>query len=170
MNVIFLDFDGVINSMDFESYKLAVNRLRLRVPTIGEFNAQNKYFSRLIITYLNLLGIFDCKIVVTSSWRYGRSIDNLNELLFSHGCILPVIGKTKEEDNQGVIDHREIRGDEIKEYLDKHPEITNFVVIDDVDDGISGLFPDNFIHTDGQYGFSGNNLLRAVRIFQKDRA
>lgn len=54
------------------------------------------------------------------------------------------------------------RGEEIKAYLNEHPEIDEYIIVDDEDD----LLPEQrqkFIQTDGYVGFG----LRELELFEK---
>ena len=121
MKVIFLDFDGVLNS---EQFVRMLYRQNKRGGLCKEFCP---------IASSNLLHILtevpDCKIVVSSSWRIGMSVEDLQTLLFEN-CDVPkerVIDKTAYLNDVP-------RGLEIQDWLDKHPEVTHFVIVDDDSD------------------------------------
>jgi len=74
-------------------------------------------------------------VVVSSSWRHGRTSAQLHGLLRSRGFVGVVLDKTMDwgETENGVF-AGEQRGDEIHEWLDRHPEVGSFIVLDDDDD------------------------------------
>lgn len=105
MKVIFLDFDGVI------------------VTAHDRFTAGDK----LCIDILNeITDKTGAKIVVSSTWRLGSSVDELRELLKSWEVKGEVIGKTPKLKGE--------RGYEISAWLKDYPEVTEFVILDDDSD------------------------------------
>ena len=120
MNVLFLDYDGVVNTPMWNEdgtrcrygmpYDNKVNNFQA-VQWVSEFCARCKY-----------------DIVVTSTWRkYG----NWKQCLIAGGLRegIEVLGKTEDLSDIGGK-----RGDEIKLYLDTHPEIRYYVIADDKDE------------------------------------
>ena len=110
MKVIFLDMDGVLNSdayfdkiknQDIEGIESDVD-----VKTV-----------RLLKKCVDETG---ANVVVTASARYRRIGSGLMELLAQNGI---------HADRTPLI--RNERGIEIKKYLSEHPEIEDFVILDD---------------------------------------
>jgi hypothetical protein len=102
---VFLDFDGVI------------------VTAHDGFTNGDQY----CVWHLNrITKDTDAKIVVSSSWRCGMSVPELQELLSKWGVTGEVIDKTPRLNGQ--------RGHEIQAWLDQHPEVTDFVILDDDSD------------------------------------
>ena len=66
----------------------------------------------------------EADVVVSSTWRYGRGVDDLQTILEAQGFIGCVIDKTPV-DLGGVS-----RGDEIAAWLAEHP-VDGYVIIDD---------------------------------------
>lgn len=102
---------------------------------------------------------FDYDIVVTSTWRFR---DNYRECLINGGLRndIEVLGKTPSLRDVS-------RGTEIKAYLDEHPEITYYVIVDDEAD----MLPEqmgHFIMTDGDVGFTIKDFKKFKEIFNKD--
>lgn len=115
MKVIFLDFDGVLNSykylMNSETYGVAIDPSRM-------------------VLLKQIVDAANAKIVLSTSWREHWSKDLtgcnstgvlINNIFSEYG--LQVYDKTPE-----LHTRREI---EIKSWLDRHPEVKNFVVLDD---------------------------------------
>lgn len=132
MKVIFLDFDGVLNSSAsfiMESRKTAAER---GMPV-------NKTLDRTCCS--NFQYILDktpgLKIVISSTWRELFELDWLKEHLKSYGIDSSlVIDKTPSLMGRGW--DRADRGEEINAWLKEHPEVTKFVVLDDnyIGDGL----------------------------------
>jgi hypothetical protein len=102
---------------------------------------------------------FGYDIVVTSTWRLW---DNYKECLINGGLRpgIEVLGRT--DSIRGVC-----RGAEIKKYLDEHPEILYYVIVDDEAD----MLPEqmgHFIRTNGDTGFNLSEFKRFEKIFLKD--
>ena len=119
MNVIFLDFDGVINTFNSNLYPLeSSDAVENRVKILSEIC--HKY---------------DCKIVIESSHKSSfdpvtleTDVEWMQELfeLFKKYDI-EVIGITPE------VSDTIWKEDEILLYLERHPEVEHFCVIDDDD-------------------------------------
>lgn len=102
---------------------------------------------------------FDYDIVVTSTWRLH---DNYKECLINGGLRpgIKILGKTPRLAGQP-------RGAEIKAYLEEHPEILHYVIVDDEAD----ILPEqcsHFIMTDGDTGFSLSDFEKFEEIFIRD--
>lgn len=102
---------------------------------------------------------FDYDIVVTSTWRLH---DNYKECLINGGLRagIEVLGRT--DSIRGVC-----RGAEIKKYIDEHPEIQYYVIVDDEAD----ILPEqrsHFIRTNGDTGFNLSEFQQFEEIFNKD--
>ena len=115
MKVIFLDFDGVLNSakylLNHEGYGVVIDPERMR----------------LLKQIVDTTG---ARVVLSTSWREHWEKDptkcNNTGVLINDifgNCGLQIWDKTPE-----LHTRREI---EIKSWLDKHPEVKNFVVLDD---------------------------------------
>lgn len=114
MNIVFLDYDGVVNSLMFQPDK--------ENPYFN-FPHHNKVNNYQAVKWLErLCKEFDAKIVVTSTWRLG---DNYKECLYNGGLSreIEILGKT---DNFGVK-----RIDEINRWLNEHPNVNRYVILDD---------------------------------------
>lgn len=124
-------------------------------------------FDQKAIKVLNgILEETGAEIVVSSDWRLFANLDELKEYYLSQGIIKGPVGVTKKlgEFDEPVDfpwsrnwDLEQTRSLEIKQYLIDHPEITNWVAVDDLDMGINGKHYsvefthdwglENFVHT-----------------------
>lgn len=115
MKVIFLDFDGVLNSSKYllrcEAHGVAIDPSRM-------------------ILLKQIVDATNAKIVLSTSWREhwsknSRECDSIgvliNDIFSKYGLL--IWDKTPELHAR--------REKEIKSWLDKHPEVKNFVVLDD---------------------------------------
>lgn len=121
MKIVFLDFDGVLNSMaDFN------------------FKTTSSLFDAPYIARLNAIVVQSgAKVVISSSWRVNHSLDELRKLLHAAGFQGDVIDCTpifQYDTVQGLCDIGEIRSAEIRAWMDAHPvPIASFVVLDDLE-------------------------------------
>ena len=154
MGIIFLDYDGVVNTLLFEPGK---DKPRYCFPRDGRVNNYQA------IRWLNkLCKETDAKIVVTSTWR---SESNYKECLYNGGLDkgVEVIGKTPDL-------CRLSRADEIREYINTHQDLfgDGFVIIDD-EKSAGSLSPSRFVKCDTVRGFGLIEYLGALKILQKWR-
>lgn len=145
MKVLFLDFDGVIN-------------------TFMHFSHEGNFSKAACKNVQSLLDkVPDLKVVISSSWRkFGLDFDK-NILL--HNCIdsKRVIGVTEDEKHDGKGD----RGYHIRNWLKDHPEVTAFVIVDDESD-MDELF-DKLVKTNGFVGMTEKDVQSAIDILNKQK-
>ena len=127
MNIIFLDFDGVLNSDRY-------------IRTHGYFGILLD--PRCLTLLKDIADACHAKIVLTTSWRTHWSANaeecndmgkEINEIFSEYGLSVydktPRLGYSREE--------------EIQTWLTDNPDVTNFVVLDDMfleDDFLEGHF------------------------------
>lgn len=150
MNVIFLDYDGVVN-----------------IPMWNEdgthcqynFPKDNKVNNFQAVQWISeFCQKYDYHIVVTSTWRMDR---NYKECLTNGGLRegIEILGRTESLWEQS-------RGEEIKLYIDSHPEIERYIIIDDEDDILEDQRP-YFVQTDMTRGFGMSDFFQCERIHKK---
>lgn len=122
MKILFLDFDGVLNSSEF------FERSRLR--EIGETDKEHK-LSMLDPKAVGLLNKIieetGCEVVISSTWRLGNKLEFLVNLLVVKG-----LNKDFRRNFIGVTPRiaGSERGHEIQKWLDENPA-EKFVILDD---------------------------------------
>ena len=135
MKVIFLDFDGVLNSAASFGYE---ERFRDRNPN-KVLGPVNQTLCNVCTSNFQLIleHFPEVKVVISSTWRNLFPLDWLRNHLAGYGIDSSrVIDKTPGTD-WGY------RGEEIQAWLDKHPEVKTNVVLDDNE--IGGGIPDERI-------------------------
>ena len=139
MKVIFLDVDGVLNSVqDRFSWTLESDKhLMLLACIVRRTNA---------------------KIVVSSSWRNYDLLDTLKERL--NDFSMSIYDKTCYSEHG-------IRGLEIKERLDNHRDVESFVILDDEDFDIKSYFPNNLVKTSTKAGLQKKDAEKCIAILSK---
>lgn len=142
---IFLDFDGVLNS---NQYFKSLNKKSIYQPNI------NKMFDPEAINLLNILiEKTGANVVISSSWKFGHSLDELNNLLNLVGAKFRAIDTTPN------IGHR---AEEIQTYLNNHQDIVDFIIIDDLLDMGHFTNSDRLIKTCWEFGFTKWHLEKAL--------
>lgn len=158
---IFLDFDGVLNHENF------LRKLRGRKITYSSGRElvlmQEQICDKNISCLREALNqLPDLKIVISSAWRLGYKLENLQELLKINQINNEVIGVTPS------LGSGAIRGDEIKAYLKDHPKITQFLVIDDnsVFD-LGDPYMKNFLKTSPFTGLTPDDTTSIINFFKE---
>ena len=144
MKIIFLDIDGVLNSIDSMLSLHGCNESKL------------DHVSVMLLK--RLCEQTDAKIVISSTWRRSRATKDFIEMFAKHHNWFdaPVISRTPVLNTE--------RGHEIQEWLDSHPEVPNFVILDDDSDMLDSQL-DNFVHVSNVNGFRSKHFCKALRIF-----
>lgn len=143
MKVIFLDIDGVVNSLRSCA---AYGGTPLVLDELDMFDHVALCMVR------NLCSYGDIQIVLSSTWRKFNKVEDL-----AQGLDLPIVAATPFI--QGAI-----RGIEIKAWLDANPEVSCYAILDDDVD----MLPEQlgkFVQVDRNNGLSWENFLRLCEIF-----
>jgi len=142
MKVAFLDVDGVLNTnrtcIAYGGYARNCEQIeRLDPVAIG-----------LIKNICNAAG---ASIVLSSVWR-----KHADWVEFGPKTGLPVIDRTKSLCSG-------IRGEEIEEWLERHPEVTHYAIIDDSSDLLSHHFG-RFVKTSFKDGFTWQHAEQLAKL------
>ena len=179
--ILFLDIDGVINSVSGVLYHREIVKRDENGPTITTENVQGWLagdFSHDALANLHyIVEESKCKIVISSTWRHGTPLEEMKS--WFKGIPLleeAVIGKTTSEQVTGTREDKSKfsvnvpRGVEIDTWLNKHRVKTyrsnQFVILDDDSD----MWPHhkNFVQTNGYNGLTHTDAIKAVGLFKKD--
>jgi hypothetical protein len=147
LKIIFLDIDGVLNS---DEYYRSVDR------------AKNDWsrFDPIAVDYIKkLVTEFSAKLVITSTWRFGAVKQLDNELNKSH------LNKHLHKDWQTPKTHPSHRGTEIKMWLDNHPEVNNYLILDDDSNMLKDQLP-HFVQTNLMSGMNNDIFIKSKEILQ----
>ena len=147
MKVVFLDYDGVVNTPMWDRE----GHIDYNHPSNGKVNNYQA------IMWLNeLLCKTGASIVVTSTWRFCCHKDKTyQDCLYNAGLKekYKILGCTP------VFGYPMRRKDEIEQYLNDHPEIDNFVILDD-----EYVYDGHLVQCDPYYGFGYRECIRAIEI------
>ena len=155
MKVIFLDNDGVIclsNNWGGRSKKWA--KYRSKNPETSRYiddapvEVRFDDFDKKSIKVLNeILEETGAEIVVSSDWKCHANLEELGEYFLSQGILKKPVGVTKllgqcnQPENYPWLrkwDVEQSRSLEILQYLFDHPEVSQWVAVDDLDMGKNG--------------------------------
>lgn len=145
MRVLFLDIDGVLNSMRTCT---AFGGWPHRLQHIQAFD---QVAIRLLQRLCDSSGV---QIVLSSAWRGSEPIK-----AFADAFGLPIISETPHLLGQP-------RGAEIAAWLAEHPEVDQFAIIDDDPDMLPEQLP-RFIQTDAEEGMSWANFRALCLLFNE---
>lgn len=155
LNIIFLDFDGVLDTAFYDSYLEQHN-----IPSCDE--SGRPIFDPVCTRYLKqIVEITHAQIVVSSDWKYYDSLEDLRKMWEERqmpGSLLDVTPNIKIS-----------RGAEISEWLNGMTNISNYVIIDDL--GIENFNEDQLDHlvTVNPYcGIDEYICLHAIDILNKN--
>lgn len=172
MKLIFLDIDGVLNHELW---------FKERFNSLKKSHGDEKFFDPKSVGLLNfILSETDAKIVVSSSWRLGRSVDDLKEI-FSKVGVDPslIIDKTPMLSFQDLkINNQEYhysvpRGCEIKAWMECNKNIlgdkiskVRYIILDDDSDMLFWQ-RNNYLQVDSYCGLTYNLAHKAIQILNR---
>jgi hypothetical protein len=141
MKVIFLDIDGVITS-----------------ARIGWFT-----YDMYAVNYINwLCEQINAKVVISSTWR--KSYEK--EFFAEHFKYLHDDWRTKVLPRIKMSESVP-RGAEIKEWMDRHPDVDDYLILDDDSDMLDSQ-KDRFVKTDTYNGLMFEHIIKIRDIFSKE--
>ena len=168
--IIFLDIDGVLNHQLFYEEKTQAERYK----EVGHPDCDLD--DKAIDLINDLVKDTGAEIVISSTWRKGKSIEFLQELLDKHGLKAKIIGKTPVywfgsecEANGSVSRGEEIAG-WMKKYVDEKKigwSDLSYVILDDDSDMLYRQ-RNRFLIIDGYCGITYNIVYKAKRILNNE--
>lgn len=133
MKILFLDIDGVVNC---STTGLDPNG----------FLGIDKYMAFLVG---KIVMQTECKIVLSSSWKHGKEAkEQVKKQVYKFIDITP--------DCPGD------RGNEIKAWLDDHPEVTKYAILDDDSDMLKEQLP-SFFQTTWKTGLTDEIMYKVIK-------
>lgn len=161
MKIIFLDIDGVLNSLQWDqSKKLSEDRFRDANRSIFDRTCEEIDPAALMLLKDFVLK-HDIKIVISSSWRiitpYKRMIEIFAKICWRNA---PVIGETPVINEIGSI-----RGNEIDLFLaTMHEKVEKYAILDDSSDMTIFQKESHFVQTDWSWGLQEIHIRRLKDI------
>lgn len=160
MKVIFLDFDGVLNSS--ASFVMEKRIREKQYLTKKKLCPINETLCHVCTSNFQLIldEVPDAKIVISSTWRELFDLEWLKKKLNSYGVdSTKVIGITPSSFRS--------RGYEIDQWLKDHPEVTSFVILDDNEIG-DRFTEKEIVKTTWDTGLTLPHVFKAINILDKD--
>jgi hypothetical protein len=172
--ILFLDIDGVLNSYLFmlSSIKYRLNKhfpiwkvfqflnimwlyhIILNNETLDKFYL-NQIDEKAVLLLNDVINETGCKVVLSSSWRKNEGgFKKVEELLKIKGFIGEIIDATPTLGGK--------RGNEIEEWLTKHDNIENYVIVDDESDFTDNQILNHFVWTDRYCGFTTTSAYKCI--------
>ena len=181
VKVVFLDMDGVVNCAEWFRVTSKTQYRKERGKGKAMYKANESrvldakpYAEKMIdeeaVKLLNeITRRTGCKFVLSSSWRVPHTLDDVELMLCLRGFEGELIDKTPcyiqgPPDEQG----REfLRGYEIAKWLETHPEVVAFAILDDGSDMAHLKF--NLVQTSWQLGIQPEHVEQAVALLGECR-
>ena len=176
--IVFLDIDGVLTS----SRTHCLN---------GDKGIWHRFDPNVIQFFKVLKDQFNYKFVFSTTWRYAYHIDidyTLPEAIRTSETILdlPREEQLKIRFNHEGIDEsyfhehyvtkrlgsnkmhgsHQTRGYEVEDWLGQHPEITKYIIIDDIDQFLASQRP-FFVQTDEENGVLFHHYRKIMKLFNE---
>lgn len=165
MKILFLDFDGVINSAQSATFwhnkrdqsKWENEMYRDWPGSLKEYIAME--FCPIALSNVEevVRRVPDLKIVVSSTWRHGETVESLKKILAPARLVSDAVIDVTPHLGWGVA-----RGKEIQLWLDRHQEVGNFVIVDD--DGDMEHLSGYLVRTNSKHGFQYDDMVATVKM------
>ncbi|GAB6888474.1 hypothetical protein JCM13304A_19730 [Desulfothermus okinawensis JCM 13304] len=168
MKIVFLDIDGVLQPSYYQRrFKHDLDKLQAGLAQkyndsgflkLNKYDIGAVYYDwqlKAVENLKTLLNNTGAKIVLSSDWKRGRTLDELKRLFKIHDLDEFLIDTTPNMSN---------RCEEIEDYLASHSSIEEFVILDDYKFWGYEKFGEKFIYCDM---FLEEELNQALKIFFK---
>ena len=133
MKILFLDNDGVI---------CLPSEWGSRYKRKTKFDRLNKKAMKVLNEIIEKTGT---EIVVSSDWKFHASLSELKKMYLSEGMVKPPMDATlsyRPYSDRETLEY--CRMQEIKSYMEKYPDVTNWVAVDDME--MFDLGEEHFVH------------------------
>lgn len=174
-NIVFLDFDGVLNGIKLRRWKHldysldeelegALSKVIENYPKGWEHFDNDIFYDKILILIEALNLIPDLKIVLSTSWRKLKLVHHF-DFVFKKipGWNFDIIGRT------GNDPHRQ-RGTEIDNWINLNKDIVlNYIIIDDETCGMLPKQKPRIVKTSVNYGICKKDILKIKRIIKEDK-
>lgn len=142
--VLFLDIDGVLNHLGVKDHTPARWNDKGHLLMMD----QDKVFMLNLAVDRHGLGV-----VLSSAWRHH---DDWRDQMRSNGLVFQFLDRTPLK-----VKNSKNRGSNIQAWLDAHPEVTRYAIIDDAADMLEQQLP-NFFRTDVTVGLTPETMKAVV--------
>ncbi|MCD8303767.1 MAG: hypothetical protein LUC86_02910 [Prevotellaceae bacterium] len=153
--IIFLDFDGVLNSL--RGYRKAREEGRQTGDEYG-----TAFDCDCVAALRKIVDATGVSIVVTSSWRYILDKDDIRKM-WSDRQLPGLVYSVTPTDLLIDPEERCKRGIEINAWLMAHGASVNYVILDDDEDFLPYQLP-HLVHTNPETGLTAADADRALQM------
>lgn len=158
MKILFLDFDGVLNSLDNKeaNYFLWKNN-----PDHKSKDRFGDLFDERCVNWLSYIILrTDCKIVISSTWRL-QGLKTMEEMWKERNLPGELIGITPSISDS-------LRGQEVKHWLENKTisTIQSYCIVDDDIDMIENQ---PLVKTNPQYGLTKKEAVEIINILNNEK-
>ena len=174
--VIFLDVDGVLTSeqslLDYHA-----RTLKDRIGDEGVITKNQVFWDESCMAMLRrILEASRARVVISSSWRNAHPLSDFSVMLALYGCPADVLAATPYTIGGGLwrlgIERartvRFSRGDEIQCWLDAHPEVDRYAVLDDFRPELMALPTpqgrERHVHVEERTGLTAADAAQAIAL------
>lgn len=162
--IIFLDIDGVLVNRNSLKADHEYAKTHGGHRPMEKFSAHYNSFDSECVQRLNqITDVTGAVFVISSTWRMGRTVSELRDILSSRGVAGKVLDKTTTKDYNG---YKELtRGDQIEEFIKSYSAvrpIDKFIIIDD-DSDMSNLM-DRLVQTNFEDGLRDEDVKKAISM------
>lgn len=183
MNIIFLDIDGVFNCETFYEKRFAAMKRYDGIPLYKQVKKMLRRFvknntirdkvyyrsqicSERMEWFNELCRDVNAKVVISSTWRMGRTVEELRELLKMCGATFEIIDKTPRTGYERGTDISKWLKDNIKPETHgcHYYDFNSYVIIDDDSDMLLNQ-QNHFFKTDNYSGLTPNTCYKIKRFF-----
>lgn len=166
MKVLFLDIDGVLNSVDWFKRRSKLTAEEEVIISKEDYLVR-RHIDPEAVHRMNLVAEkTGCKFVLSSTWRLLSGVDMTSKVLKRAGATFELLDMTPEcarmdTFSNGLFDEGE-RGAEIYEWLQAHPGVESFVIVDDASD--MGALRDRLVRTNNEVGLQYSDVQKILAM------
>jgi hypothetical protein len=153
MIAVFLDIDGCLRHEDFFKNNILEQ-------TADHTDGLLKFDKRSMKNLNHIIQKTGAKVVISSSWRFGWQLEELQRLFNYNGFCGEIIGTTPIYLESYT--HQISRGKEISDWLNKNP-VENYCIIDDCNDMLEEQIS-HFVFVDDKHGITEEDAEKAIQI------
>lgn len=146
--VLFLDIDGVLNSRRTHH---ALGQYPMDLGNLTKMS--DPVALRMLQRLCDSAGV---SVVLSSAWRKSYPFKDVGEALG-----LPIIDATCDGWTKGLT----LRGEEIQEWLDRHPDVEHWAIVDDDNDMLPSQ-KSRFVRTSEREGLTFDAFSRICNLLQ----
>lgn len=145
MKILFLDFDGVLNSKRWMATAGDVMPSSL-------LDHRNHVDMAAVARLERIVAATGAKVVISSTWRLIHPLSELKNILSKNGFTGDVIGMTPNSKGQ--------RGNQIADWLNTNGPVESFVILDDSDDMVHLMH--KLVLTTWEHGLQDEHVVSAI--------